>query len=192
MTKPVIAIDFDDTLVTHAEEMVEAYNRTHDDKVSVHDIHFTQKVGAPKHGWNHDRDAAIKWIFDYLATDEAMATSPIAGAKESLTRLKEHYQLMVVTGRGTEYAQYTQPWIDRFLPGIFEQVNYAGDRRKSVVCTEIGATTMIDDSPIYLADCIAAGIRGIAFGEYEWNSDDQLPEGAERARTWAEVEELLK
>lgn len=190
MTKPVLAIDFDDTLVTHADEMVAAYNRMHDDTISVHDIHFAQKVGSPKHGWGHDREVAIQWIFDYLATDEAMATPPIAGAKEVLTKLKPQYRLMIVTGRDADYARYTQPWVDRFLPNTFEEVHYAGDRRKSVVCNEIGAGIMIDDSPVYLADCLAAGIRGIAFGDYEWNRD--LPLGAQRAKTWAEVEGLLK
>ncbi|TAK88974.1 hypothetical protein EPO04_02595 [Patescibacteria group bacterium] len=191
MSKPIIAIDFDDTLVTHVHEMVDAYNQTHEDFITVHDIHFAQKVGTPKHGWNHSRKQAEQWIFDYLSTDEALATQPIDGAVESLSRLKERYRLMIVTGRSADFAPYTQPWIDRFMPDVFEKVNYAGDRRKSVVCNEIGAETMIDDSPVYLADCIAAGIRGIAFGSYEWNGDKDLPEGATRARTWREVEELL-
>lgn len=191
MSKPIVAIDFDDTLVSNVKGMVDEYNRTHDDFITVHDIHFAQKVGNPEHGWNHSRKEAEEWIFNYLSTERAITNPPIEGAKQTLTRLKQRCRLMVVTGRSQECAPFTQPWLDRFLPDTFETVNYAGDRRKSVVCSEIGATTIIDDSPVYLADCISAGIRGIAFGDYEWNADPYLPQGAVRAATWAKVEELL-
>lgn len=192
MTKPVLAIDFDDTVVSHIDTMVADYNRSHDDKITVHDVHFAQKVGTPKHGWHANRKEALDWIAHYMATDHALHTQPAQGALESLTRLKERYRLMIVTGREPSWKPQTEAWINRFMPDIFEEIHYAGDTRKSVICNEIGAKTIIDDSPVYLADCIAAGIRGIAFGNYAWNGDEDLPEGAERARSWAEVEGLLE
>lgn len=192
MSKPVLAVDFDDTLVSHVDTMVAAYNADHSDKITAHDVHFTQKVGNPEHGWGGDRSVAMAWIADYLSADHAMETPPITGAVEALRQLKEKYRLMIVTGRDKSFAPATQPWIDRFIPGLFEAVHYAGDTRKSVICNEIGAETIIDDSPVYLADCVAAGINGIAFGDYVWNTDDKLPAGVKRAKTWQQVTDLLQ
>lgn len=189
--KPVLAVDFDDTVVSHIDTLVDSYNQSHEDHITVHDVHFAQKVGAPKSGWHGNRAEALKWIADYMATDHALQTPPVAAAVEVLTRLKERYRLMIVTGREQSWQPQTEEWINRFMPNLFDEVHYAGDIRKSVICNQIGAKTIIDDSPVYLADCIAAGIRGIAFGDYGWNQDAELPEGAERAKTWNEVEELL-
>ncbi len=191
-SRPVLAIDFDDTLVFHAENVVKHYNETHNGHITLADTYVAEKFGNPRHGWNHNRAEALEWIKVYLHTESALTTPPVKDALAVLERLKERYKLHVVSGRDPSWDTATQPWLDQFMPGIFTDVHYAGDTRKSVVCHQIGATAIVDDSPVYLADCVAAGIHGIVFGDYPWNNDERLPAGVTRASNWLAVEEALR
>lgn len=190
MTKPLLAVDFDDTLVFNAQRVVDAYNHRHGGKIRLEDVYVAEKFGNPEHGWHHNRREAREWIRRYLISPEGQDNPPIRGAKSALTRLAEHYTLAVVTGRRESWSAGTTPWLDRFLPGLFSSVNYCGDTSKSQVCRQIGADIIVDDSPHYLELCVARGLRAILFGDYPWTYQYAAP-GVERGRHWGDVERLL-
>ncbi len=189
--KPILAIDFDDTLVFNAQRVVDVYNRLEDGKIHLHDVYVAEKFGNPEHGWHHDRGEAREWIRRYLISAEGQDNPPIRGAKAALTRLAEYYTLVIVTGRRKSWSAGTEPWLRRFLPDLFASVQYCGDTPKSQVCRSIGAEVIIDDSPHYLSLCAASGMRAILFGDYPWTHRYEAPSGVERARHWGDVERLL-
>lgn len=192
MTKPIIAVDFDDTLVFNAQIVVGAYNREHHADVTLNDVYVAEKYGNPEHGWHHSREEAREWIRVFLHGEEAQSNPPLPGTKEVLERLKKRYELVIVTGRQPSWRAATEPWLERFVPGIFAAVHYAGNTPKGEICEKIGAEIMIDDSPYYLATCVQHEVRSILFGDYPWNTPEYAQSHhLERAISWAEVEELL-
>lgn len=190
-SKPVLAIDLDDTLVDNAIHVIEAYNRIEGGTISLNDVYVAQKLGDPLHGWHHNRDEARIWIRDYLVSEEGLAESrPLPETIAALKQLAEQYELWIVTGRNLTWQKGTKEWVDRYLPGLFAGIRHCGDTPKSEVCAEINAHTIIDDSPYYLSFCVKAGMQAILFGEYPWNAD--APEaGITRAKDWDEVVEVL-
>ena len=189
--KPVLAVDFDDTLVYNAQRVVEAYNREHSAQVTLNDVYVAEKYGNPVHGWHHNRAEAREWIRNYLISKEGIDNPPLPGTKAVLAHLRQHYNLVVVTGRRPNWKSGTDAWLERFMPGFFSAVYHAGHTPKSEVCAEIGANIIIDDSPHYLSFCVEAGMQTILFGDYPWNQMETLPPGMQRAKNWAEVEEIL-
>ncbi len=192
-SKPVLAVDFDDTLANFAQGMAEAYNaevkESGGETVTPQDFYIVWKVGVPAHGWNHDRVAADQWIAHYLFSDRALGTPPIDGSVEVIYRLKEKYDIHVVTGRDVEMRQATEQWIEKYFPGVFKGIHF--EVLKAVACKQIDAVAIVDDAPPYIAATVSAGIRSICFGDYAWNDESQIPHGAEKARDWYEVERLL-
>lgn len=191
MSKPVLAIDFDDTLVYNAQRVVDAYNRDHDGAVSLNDVYVVEKFGNPANGWHHSRAEALVWIRDYLISEEGRANPPAPGTLEVLRRLKEHFDPIIVTGRTPDWSAGTEAWLAKYLPGIFGHIYYAGEIPKAELCRQAGAHTIVDDSPYYLGFCVEAGMQVILFGDYPWNRDELLAHDMPRAKNWTEVERML-
>ena len=190
MSKPVLAIDFDDTLVYNAQLVIDAYNAQNDAEISLNDVYVAEKYGNPEHGWHHNREEARIWIRDFLVSNEGIANAPLPGTMEALTALKERYDLWVVTGRNTTWQEGTEKWLARHMPDMFTGVRYCGDTPKSVVCQEIDASIIIDDSPYYLSFCVKAGMQAILFGDYPWNANAPTA-GITHVSDWNEVTEVL-
>ena len=82
---------------------------------------------------------------------------PVPSALDTLTELKNSYDLHVVTARHDGVAEHTKVWIEAHYPGIFTRIHfgnhYAKEAGKSVskseLCRNINAILLIDDSPIY-------------------------------------------
>jgi 5'(3')-deoxyribonucleotidase len=191
MSKPVLAIDFDDTLTHNAQLCIDAYNQQHDATISLNDVYVEKKLGNPAHGWKHDPTQALAWIREFLLSDAGLSNPPIPGTVAALQRLHQKYDLVVVTGRDESWKEGTEAWLQRFAPGLFSQVHHSGEIPKFVTCKKIGAGIMIDDNLSPLRLCASDGMRGILFGDYPWNRSDGLPEGIDRASNWSAVQRLL-
>jgi hypothetical protein len=78
-----------------------------------------------------------------LEDKDKLEVNPVDWAIERLKRLKEKwYILKIVTARVSDlFWEYTQKWIDKNYPNIFEEIVFANhftkeDKTKSELCKE--------------------------------------------------------
>uniref|UniRef100_A0A7R9VI82 Uncharacterized protein n=1 Tax=Chlamydomonas euryale TaxID=1486919 RepID=A0A7R9VI82_9CHLO len=155
--------------------------------------------------WNCSQDESNKIVYDFfqhpLFKEKGIPVIP--GAFESLKRLGESFDLVVVTSRQHAIQDVTLDWIDRNYPGIFQEV-YFGNHwalegsatKKSDICRAIGASVIVDDNVGYAVDCASNGVQVLLYDwqhQYPWS---KLP--ADKAHplirvvsSWSEVENAL-
>ena len=90
--------------------------------------------------------------------------------------------MYVVTGRQEAVRETTELWIDRFFPGIFDDViltnSFTENEIKKVdVCRALGIGCIIDDSIDTCNECIESGMEAINFiGDdvYPWCEPSEI------------------
>jgi len=137
-------------------------------------------------------------IIEFYKTTRLDEALPIEGALEGVLRLKElGYKLVVVTARHLRERERSLKWIEKHYPGVFETVVCTGQSQettfdenpgvttkltKAMVCKEINALCLIDDS-LENAFACATSVHPtptLLFGAYEWNRRRaQIEEGSE-------------
>ena len=114
---------------------------------------------------------------------------------------------MIVTARQQFVADLTKKFVDRHFPGIFESIYFANhflteqeklsfvSKPKSVICRDVHAQLLIDDSLENALEVAKAGIPVLLFdlhGNYKWNKipDDHppLPDKITRVKNWKEIQ----
>ncbi|KAF9343586.1 hypothetical protein BGX26_005501, partial [Mortierella sp. AD094] len=116
------------------------------------------------------------------------------------------YSLVIVTARQQFVADLTKKFVDRHFPGIFESIYFANhylteqekltfvSKPKSVICRDVHAQLLIDDSLENAVEVAKAGIPVLLFdlqGSYKWNKlndGDKLPDKVTRVKSWKEVQ----
>jgi 5'(3')-deoxyribonucleotidase len=196
--KPIIAIDIDEVLAEFAKDFV---------------VYSNERWGTNLSLDNYHQDWAKMWELDFASTQARSAEyfgdgrarqyEHVVGTQEALLKLKEHYDLIVVTARPSQTKDDTLPWIQERFPGIFneDKIYFAGfwdkiDQHsikltKGKLAKELGAKYLIDDQ---LTHCLGAdqeGVQALLFGEYSWNKSDDLPATVVRVKNWAEVLEYF-
>jgi hypothetical protein len=101
---------------------------------------------------------------------------PIPHARDTLLRLKDKFDLHVVTSRQFAIQDATLEWIETHFPGVFSMIHFGNHysregkvRSKAEICKDIGAVLLIDDSLQYAYQCHSSNIPVLLFGEYAWN-----------------------
>ncbi len=189
MSKPIIAIDLDDTLRPWTyplrEWVAEQLELT---SMPYHDAPQTMLADL----FGCSRAAGDTFANRFAIEAPGRDLEPFRDALPVLKELKKFYQLIVVTARLHSLGEITRQYIDLHFPEIFEEVIFASyqiDRKpKHVICKEIGADIIIDDRLTYVTEYAAEGMRPILFGDYPWNRADVLPDGVVRAASWGDVE----
>ncbi|KAF9197992.1 hypothetical protein BGZ49_001335, partial [Haplosporangium sp. Z 27] len=116
------------------------------------------------------------------------------------------YSLVIVTARQQFVADLTKKFVDRHFPGIFESIYFANhylteqekltfvSKPKSVICRDVHAQLLIDDSLENAIEVAKAGIPVLLFdlqGAYKWNKlkeGEKLPDKVTRVKSWKEVQ----
>eukprot|EP01086_Lenisia_limosa_P015528 TRINITY_DN5028_c0_g1_i1.p1 TRINITY_DN5028_c0_g1~~TRINITY_DN5028_c0_g1_i1.p1 ORF type:complete len:201 (-),score=37.73 TRINITY_DN5028_c0_g1_i1:9-611(-) len=196
MEKQVLAVDVDEVLVPFVENMSTFLNREFKTETTIED-YFSYEFDKV---WKCSVDECQVKVNAYLQSEDFRSSKPIDGAREALTKLKEHYTLVVVTSRLSSLKDFTEKWLEQHFPGLFEQAlfgNHYGEgkrRKKSEMCMQVGAKMLIDDCLKYAIDCNDANIKCVLFdrnNSYPWNDSDDLPELTTRATSWTEITNLL-
>eukprot|EP00242_Pyramimonas_sp_CCMP2087_P013649 CAMPEP_0198199864 /NCGR_PEP_ID=MMETSP1445-20131203/2989_1 /TAXON_ID=36898 /ORGANISM="Pyramimonas sp., Strain CCMP2087" /LENGTH=176 /DNA_ID=CAMNT_0043869769 /DNA_START=145 /DNA_END=675 /DNA_ORIENTATION=- len=161
--------------------------------------------------WGGNDQEAVAKVYDFFETEyfkEQMET--ISGALEVLQDLQDRFRFVVVTSRQNIIQDATREWIEKFFPGIFEEVLFGNHwtkdspnpddwnetkRTKLEMCQSIGAICLVDDSVTYAKQCAPFLKKVVLFGKYGWNTKDSdtsdLPESVARADDWTEVGRIL-
>lgn len=198
MSRPVIAIDVDDVLAESAKAFVEYSNQKWGTTLTVDD--YDEDWSRL---WRMDHEHAEVRAQDYFKSGSLLRHTAL-DAHAVLERLRDSYDLIVVTSRRTMLKGDTLEWIQREFPGIFveDKIFFAGmwdkitdesiHKTKGSLLKELGAHYHIDDQPKHCLSALEQGVKPLLFGSYNWNRTVELPEGIARVQNWQEVLEFFE
>lgn len=154
--------------------------------------------------WKCSQDESNHKVHEFFTSNHfAEGIEVIPGSYESLLRLQQLCDLIVVTSRQHVIQQPTLEWIDRHYPQVFSEVHFGNhfalegvSKKKSDICRSIGAEILIDDNPNYAVECAEAGIQVLLYDwehGYPWSKTQEGPthDRITRVRNWQEVEQVL-
>lgn len=198
--KIMIAVDVDEVLGNFVSAInifiADRYSLKH--SVSEYHVYEFFKI------WNCSRDEADRRVHEFFKTPYFKnGINPIPGAREALEKLSEMYNLSIVTSRQNAIKEHTIEWIQRYYPGLFEEIHFGNhfaldgqSRPKSDICKSLGAKVLIDDNPRYAMECAAVGIKVLLFdyeNSYPWCKGEYAPQHplVTKVHNWEEVEQQL-
>ncbi len=196
MPKEIIAIDADDTILDESAAII----RFHNEKYGTHTVP-ADYLTPGKYGaywgllWGTDDAEADRRYEEYIVAEKIKQTLlPLPGAIEVLQRLKQRYELVIITARGHRVVEITHKNLEEHYPGIFKDVHFVplwGDGEevtKAEISQEIGAKYLIDDCFEHCVLAAEAGVEGLVYGVYGWNNTQELQPHMTRVKDWTEVE----
>lgn len=193
MNKETVAVDVDEVLFPFVPEFVQYDNDRYGGNLTITDF-FTYRF---EHVLEIPLEEAVERVYSFNAVDHNHI-SPVEAAHESIERLSERFNLVVVTARHPKFEPNTRRWLNEHLPGFFREVLHIGyasvmekPQRKVDVCKQLGAIALIDDSLEHVSECAKDGVEGVLFGNYPWNQIAQLPAGVTRCLDWPAVLEYF-
>lgn len=202
MRRKIIAVDLDDVLSATAEGFAMYSNERWggDHKAENYLEEWAVFWGVPL-------EEALKRSEEYHASDAVTRYRHVEQAIPVLQHLRSRYDMVVVTSRRAALKQHTDVWLEKYFPGLFKEIRYAGiwdashktdqevrlrlNQTKAEICRELGADYLIDDHPKHCIGAAEADLKAVLFGEYGWNQVAKLPAGVTRARNWGEVKEYF-
>ncbi|KAG0353265.1 hypothetical protein BC939DRAFT_495028 [Gamsiella multidivaricata] len=201
--RKVIAVDLDEVLARTSLAVAEFHNDTYGTSLTMDDFisyDYTQVWGGTR------EESIAKWRL-FFDSPYFLKVEPVEGSLETLKLLKSRrFSLVIVTARQQFVADLTKKFVDRHFPGIFESIYFANhflteqekitfiSKPKSVICRDVHAQLLIDDSLENAVEVARAGIPVLLFdlhGAYKWNklADGQaLPDKVTRVKNWKEVQ----
>ncbi|MGV9002015.1 MAG: 5' nucleotidase, NT5C type [Candidatus Saccharimonadaceae bacterium] len=197
--RPVISVDIDDVLAHSAQAFVDFANTTRGSQLTVDDyednwlhvLGLDPIAGMPELG--RFADAYHETIINHRSIE----------AYDALVRLKQKYDLIIVTARRSSTKGDTLAWVQREFPGIFlqDKIFFAGmfdiitenshHMTKGQLLKDLGADYHIDDQPKHCIGALEQGIQPLLFGDYSWNRSVEVPEGMVRVHDWRGVLEYF-
>jgi 5'(3')-deoxyribonucleotidase len=174
VAKPVLLFDLDGICCNLMKKWLAHYNRDYDDHLTEADITSWE--------WgDFVKPECGKRIYHYLNRAGFFADlEPIEGCVETLGRLAEICELVVVTASPKEAAGDKMRWVQRHLPMV-PKGNVVVTYRKDLVRGDF----MFDDAPKNLRNHPATRIML----DYPYNRDFH---DCHRVHSWAEAEALIR
>lgn len=185
-----IAIDIDEVLLPHFQDLINYYNRLYGTSLTLADNHPKETTN-----WGTDNiKEAVERVQKFFDTDEFKNSQPFNDAKDAVRKLAQNYRLIVVTSRDTIIEETTRNWLDQHFAELFEEVHFTSmysldgaQRSKGEVSKAAKVDWLIDDSYDHIAEAASHGIKGLLFGDYPWNQQAELVDGAIRVKDWDAV-----
>ena len=127
--------------------------------------------------FNCTEEQSQEILHKFYRSREFLNLKPILGAQPAMQNFRKTFDKMyIVTGRQEMVRETTELWIERFFPGVFDDViltnSFTENEIKKVdVCRALGIGCIIDDIGKTCDECIESGMDAIHFiGEdvYPW------------------------
>ena len=107
----------------------------------------------------------------FYRSKDFLYLKPIPGAQRAMQILKntrDFDKLYVVTGRQDIVRETTELWVERYFPGVFDDVILTNsftehEVKKADLCRALGVGLIIDDSYQTCDECRDAGIDAVNF-----------------------------
>ncbi len=197
--KPIIAVDIDDVISNQNENIRLFINRRYGHDHTPEDY---LKVDAPywhywAHVWEVTKEEHDRRVDEYNGSEELVKQPVAPGAIEALKKLKQDYELVIITSRKGVYLDQTHQWLDKHFKSVFSGIHFsrlkegAPELTKASICKDIGASYLIDDNPGHCNLAAETGVQALLFGFYGWNKNAELHPGVKRVRDWPQVLEYF-
>ncbi|KAF9100432.1 hypothetical protein BGX29_006605 [Mortierella sp. GBA35] len=203
LPRKVIAVDLDEVLARTTLAIADFHNDTYGTTLTMDDFVSYDYTKV----WGGTREESIaKWRL-FFDSPYFLKVEPVDGSLETLKLLKaRRFSLVIVTARQQFVADLTKKFVDRHFPGIFESIYFANhflteqekltfvSKPKSVICRDVHAQLLIDDSLENALEVSKAGIPVLLFdlhGKYKWNKleeGQELPDKVTRVKSWKDVQ----
>jgi 5'(3')-deoxyribonucleotidase len=187
MNKPVIAFDFDDTLLYTTRGFVDWYNATYKTFIRYEDItaDMATFLGIP-------REAELSLWALFFSSDFFKALKPTPGVIDVLHTLHANYELVLITNREVEFKDSLFVWVNAYAPALFSHIVFArdfpeGKKPKGEICRDMRALCLIDDEPSNLVSAQEHGVQPIIF-DAPWNQKEII---GNRIKTFTELPALI-
>lgn len=186
----VIAVDIDEVLFPFVANLLLWHNQEYGTNLVFEDF-FSYNFPQV---WGGTRDEAIHKVKLFNKTKVLLSGAPINGAVEAIERLAKDHQLEIVTSRRHSEMEVSQQWVNHYFPNFFDNIHTGNHYEpgaigipKPVMCKQIGAEVLIDDSLDYAKECAKEGVKVFLFGNYPWNQAEVLPLNVTRVNNWREL-----
>lgn len=189
-----IGVDLDSVLADILPPLVDFHNESYGSSLSLEDhIHYDlSKI------WSCSSEEVIERLFAFYASSHMNRIQPIDGAKEGITYLSMHHELILVTSRPHHIESQTEEWLRLHFPGFFQHIHHSNQvsrkgsvhRKKSEICREMGVESMIEDCLDYAIDISSAHIP-VYLLDNRWNQCKKLPKNVVRIFSWQEIKNYL-
>lgn len=193
MKKPVLVCDIDDVVFPFIPEMAKHYNQHYQARLTPEDFVSFNFYEV----WGGTQQEANTIIENFLAQPQ-LAVAPIEGAVEAFARLKQDFDIVMVTARNGIFEDTTSTWLKEHFTDLFSRVVFAGNshdgrgyRTKGEICQELNAVLIIDDYPINVMSAVQQGTDGILFGNRAWTIEAEAHEKVVHCQDWSAVEEYI-
>lgn len=192
MSRSTIAIDMDDVIVDHYEEVVKFHNERYGTAHTLTD--YTTDHWSQVWGTNHEETERRAREFASIGV-HGRKIKP--GAIPAIRTLHGSYDLVIVTVRRKVNVKPTTEWLAKYFPDIFKEVHFLPiweedtKQTKADICRELGADYLIDDSLKHCTIAAESGLPVLLFGNYPWNQSKKLPANMQRVRGWKAVLEYF-
>lgn len=200
MGRQRIAVDCDDVIANVNDSVREFINASYGLKHTAEDY----RVAGDYRGywariWGVSEAQSDDWFSRYISSGRMTHLDPVDGALETLEGLASRYSLVLVTARSALEVEYTEQWLDRHAPSLFDDVTFvhrwrrAPDHQvtKGEICRELKADYLIDDNYEHCQSAATLGTKAILFGDYGWNREYELSGDVVRAADWQAVREYF-
>jgi 5'(3')-deoxyribonucleotidase len=133
--------------------------------------------------FNCTEEQSQKILHEFYLSEDFLNLKPIRGSQYAMKNLSSVYDKMyIVTGRQEVVRETTELWIDKFFPGIFDDIiltnSFTENEIKKVdVCRALAIGCIIDDSMGTCNECIGSGMQALNFiGEqtYPWCEETNI------------------
>jgi len=203
MSRKTIAVDIDDVLVDRVMAIQAYLNDAFDSNLDISGMHVGESFF--KFVVAHFADKAeplrlSEMIEDYVCSDAYMSIPPSQEATTVIDKLKQTYDLAIVSYRPKAQQQATQKWLDQHFTGRFKDILLVNDGHfgrdvvstpKAELCRDKGFHYVLDDRLDTCVESAGLGLQAVLFGTYPWNAPADLPKGVSRAKDWRQVEEYF-
>lgn len=190
--KPILGVDFDDVLVRTGHALAEFHNATYGTSYTRDEVTDFKLSGI----WNCTPEEAHRRIGEFISTEFHHKAEAVLGAYDALKILKKDYDIVIVTGRSSEWRDTTVEWLEKNFIGLYREIHFTDShpnsvsfRPKSEIAQNLGFNIFIDDALHFASDVASVGIPVLLF-DTPWNQGE-LPKGVTRVYSWEEILAIL-
>lgn len=179
-----IAIDIDEVLADLLQDLLDFHKEKHG--------HTKERSIFTGYHWEDHLPTLGHDIFKELMNNHPMRVTPIPGAKEVVSKMKDP---IAVTARWRQYSQPTKQWIKEHFPNIKEihHINCEIEGRlieKGDLLKQLGCTLFIEDQLDYAKTALKLNIPVILM-DAPWNQNYTHPL-LTRVKSWQEIAKILE
>lgn len=185
-----IGVDLDEVLTEYVKNFIIFHNQNYGTKLNFEDIKkyfFYELLGI-----SFEEDIGRQYKF--FETDLFKQIQPVSGAVNGVDKLKNNFEMVIITARPNEIKDKSINWIEKYFPDIFSQIIFTNKhslnndlkREKHDICLELGVNLIIEDSLATAEKCASIGIKVLLLDK-PWNQAENLPNGIKRVHSWEEI-----